>query len=140
MTSPPDTDQPTAIRPGQALDTDVLAAYLRAHIPGLSGELELRQFPGGFSNLTYWLRLGDREMVLRRPPFGTYVKGGHDMGREYRVLRGLSTVYAKVPRPLAYCEDVAVIGAPFYVMERVSGIILRPDLGPLRARLTPDVM
>ena len=128
-------------RPGESLDAARLDAYLRAAIPDLDGPLTVEQFPGGFSNLTYLLRVGGREMVLRRPPFGANIRGGHDMGREYRVLSGLYPVYPKVPRPLAYCEDLDVLGAPFYVMERVRGLILRPT-SPLVAAgaLTPDEM
>lgn len=129
-------DQPTAVRNGEALDVAQLEAYLREHLPGVAGPVEVQQFPSGFSNLTYLLRVGERELVLRRPPFGANIRGGHDMQREYRILSGLRTAYPKVPRPLLRCDDVAVIGAPFYVMERVQGVILRTkvprglDLGP----------
>lgn len=134
-------DTTTPPRPGETLDAARLDAYLRATVPDLDGALTIEQFPGGFSNLTYLLRVGEREMVLRRPPFGANIRGGHDMGREYRVLSGLYPVYPKVPRPLAYCDDLDVMGAPFYVMERVRGVILRPN-SPLVAAgaLTPDVM
>ncbi|HYJ46855.1 MAG TPA: phosphotransferase family protein, partial [Pyrinomonadaceae bacterium] len=81
-----------------------------------------------FSNLTYLLRVGERELVLRRPPVGARVKTAHDMGREYRILQHLYPVYQKVPRPLLFCEDESVIGAPFYLMERVTGVILRARL------------
>lgn len=128
MTDPSLIDQPTAVRPGEALDLARLEGYLKERLPDLDGVLAVEQFPGGFSNLTYLLRLGSRELVLRRPPFGANIKGGHDMGREYRVLAGLYPVYHKVPRPLVYCDDPAVLGAPFYVMERVQGVILRPQL------------
>jgi aminoglycoside phosphotransferase (APT) family kinase protein len=64
-------------------------------------------------------------LVLRRPPFGAAIKSAHDMAREYRVLHALHSVYPKVPRPLLYCDDLAVIGAPFYVMARLHGVILR---------------
>lgn len=93
----------------------------------------------GFSNLTYRVRVGDQNVILRRPPFGAHVKSGHDMGREYRVLAALAPVYQYVPRPIAYCDDVSVIGAPFYVMEQVEGVILRRPL-PLGLVLTPDVI
>lgn len=93
----------------------------------------------GFSNLTYRVRVGDHAMILRRPPFGAHVKSGHDMGREYRVLSALAPIYPYVPRPLAYCDDVTVIGAPFYVMEQVEGVILRQPL-PQGLDLTPDVI
>ena len=141
MTSTDLSDRAFPVRPGEALDAERLAAYLRTHIPGLSGDLVIEQFPAGFSNLTYLLRMGEREMVLRRPPFGANIRGGHDMAREARVLQGLSAVYPKVPRPLVLCDDETVIGAPFYVMERVRGVVLRPNLPPaLRATLTPDTM
>lgn len=118
-------DQPTMVRPGEELDLPRLTAYLREHLLDGQAALVVEQFPGGMSNLTYSLRLGERELVLRRPPFGANIKGGHDMGREYRILRALIDVYPRVPRPLLFCADESVLGAPFYVMERVSGVVLR---------------
>src|SRR3990170_324699 len=118
-------DRATAVRAGEMIDVERLEAFLRAHVPDASGPLVVEQFPRGFSNLTYLLRLGDHELVLRRPPFGALVKSGHDMGREYRILSALISVYPKVPRPIVYTDDDSIIGAPFYVMERVKGIILR---------------
>src|SRR6185503_17503372 len=118
-------DQSVAIRAGEQLPHEALLAYLRKHIPDLDGALSVEQFPSGFSNLTYLLRLGDRELVLRRPPIGAKIKTAHDMGREYRILAHLHPVYSKVPRPLLFCDDESVLGAPFYVMERVKGVILR---------------
>ncbi len=118
-------DQPTNVRDGEQLDTEKLGEYLRAHLPDASGSLTIEQFPSGYSNLTYLLRLGDQELVLRRPPFGNRVKSAHDMGREYNVLSKLSGVYDLVPRPLVYCDDEQVLGAPFYVMQRCRGVILR---------------
>jgi aminoglycoside phosphotransferase (APT) family kinase protein len=105
------------------LDLEALGAWLAAH--GFVGELEAEQFPGGFSNLTYLLRVGEQTVVLRRPPVGAHVKSGHDMEREFAVLRALHGPYGKVPRPLIACDDASVIGAPFYVMERVRGTIVR---------------
>lgn len=133
------TDQPSTVRRGEELDAERLAAYLREEIPGSEGELAVEQFPRGFSNLTYLLRLGERELVLRRPPFGSKVKSAHDMGREHRILSRLAPVYPKAPRPLAYCEDESVLGAPFYVMERVRGVILRPQM-PAEMTPSPDTM
>lgn len=118
-------DQAGAVRTGEELDGAALEAYLRAGLTLGPGPLVVEQFGSGYSNLTYLLRLGARELVLRRPPVGANVKGGHDMGREYRILAGLAGVYAKAPRALLYCDDPTVIGAPFYVMERVPGVILR---------------
>jgi len=132
-------DQPQKIRPGEELDAGKLEAWLRQVLPDLSGPLQISQFARGYSNLTYLLQVGDRELVLRRPPFGAKIKTAHDMGREYRILTHLIAVYPKVPRPLAYCEDEAVLGAPFYLMERVKGIILRTK-APDGLELTPTLM
>ncbi len=134
-------DKPATVRPGEALDADKLAAYLRQHVPGLpeSAALQVEQFPSGHSNLTYLLRVGERELVLRRPPFGAKIKTAHDMGREYLILSRLANVYAKVPRVLTYCEDETVLGAPFYVMERLKGIILRAA-APKGLELSPTLM
>lgn len=131
-------DHATTVRRGEELDNMRLQAYLLAHLVDANGALTVEQFPSGFSNLTYLLRLGEQELVLRRPPFGANIKSAHDMGREYRVLSRLHAVYAKVPRPLLYCEDADVIGAPFYVMERLHGVILRGQ--GVAADLTPDLM
>src|SRR4051812_26648778 len=122
-------DHAVPVRPGEELPAAALEDYLRRHVPA-AGPLTIEQFPRGHSNLTYLLRLGDAELVLRRGPFGNQVKSAHDMGREYRVLSQLSAVYPPAPRPLDYCDDPAVIGAPFYVMERRRGVILRADLPP----------
>ena len=134
-------DKPATVRPGEALDADKLAAYLRQHVPGLpeSAALQVEQFPSGHSNLTYLLRIGERELVLRRPPFGAKIKTAHDMGREYLILSRLADVYAKVPRVLVYCEDETVLGVPFYVMERLKGIILRAA-APKGLELSPTLM
>ncbi|HEX3727380.1 MAG TPA: phosphotransferase family protein, partial [Pirellulales bacterium] len=121
-----DTTKP--IRSGEELHTAALEAYLVEHLPGTRGPLVVEQFPGGASNLTYLLRLGEIELVLRRPPFGNRVKSAHDMGREYRVLSKLHAVFGPAPRPVIYCEDEAVLGAPFYCMERRRGVILRRKL------------
>jgi len=118
-------DQPKDIRHGEELDTAKLRAYLAAHLPGCTDAIEVTQFPSGYSNLTYMLQAGSQEMVLRRPPFGSKVKSAHDMGREHRVLSALHPIYPAAPKPLLYCEDDSVIGAPFYVMERIRGAILR---------------
>ena len=106
-------DQPQPTRPGEKLDAAKLEAYLRQVLPELSGPLAIAQFPKGYSNLTYLVCAGERELVLRRPPFGAKIRTAHDMGREYRILSRLCSVYPKVPRALAYCEDESVLGAPF---------------------------
>jgi aminoglycoside phosphotransferase (APT) family kinase protein len=124
------------IRAGEELDLTRLEPYLRNHFPDLGGALVVTQFPSGHSNLTYSVSLGDKEMVLRRPPFGSKVKSAHDMGREYHVLTKLHPAYP-TPQPLLYCTDESLLGAPFYVMERVRGVILRRNL-PQGLELPPD--
>ncbi len=123
-------DRPKPVREGEGLELDALAAWLRANTDLLGPDVpvEVEQFPSGYPNLTYMLRLGETEVVLRRPPFGNTVKTGHDMSREYTVLSKLAPIYPLAPKPLAYCEDPAVSGAPFYVMERRRGIVLRRRL------------
>ena len=121
-------DRPAAIRTGEELDLAKLEPYLRAHFPDAAGELQVRQFPSGHSNLTYSLHLGTTELVLRRPPFGSKVKSAHDMSREFRVLSKLHAAYPPAPRALLYCDDAGIIGAPFYVMVPIRGIILRRTL------------
>ncbi|HHO76217.1 MAG TPA: phosphotransferase family protein [Deltaproteobacteria bacterium] len=121
-------DKPTAIRQGEELDTKKVGEFLRDMIPGLTGELSVQQYPSGFSNLTYLIRVGDRNMVLRRPPFGRKAKTAHDMGREFRILKALHPVFPYAPEPLVYTEDETVLGCKFYVMERISGIIIRKRL------------
>jgi aminoglycoside phosphotransferase (APT) family kinase protein len=102
-------------------------------------QMRVAQFGQGYSNLTYLIGIGGRELVLRRPPVGANIATAHDMGREVRVLTGLARVYDRVPRVLLHCDDVAVIGAPFYVMERLHGVVLRAE-DPQRPPLAPDVM
>ena len=104
-------DRSVAVRAGEGLPEEKLLAYLRKHLPDLDGPLTVEQFPAGFSNLTYLLRIGDREVVLGRPPVGAKIKTAHDMGPEYRILAHLHPVYPKVPRPLLFCEDEQVLGA-----------------------------
>lgn len=120
-------DTPNPVRAGEELNTATLEAYL--HVGPIT---QVAQFPGGYSNLTYLLTTDTGEYVLRRPPVGAKaIKGGHDMGREFRVLSLLRDAgYGRIPQPVAYCEDESVIGCPFYVMERVPGIILRAQSAP----------
>jgi len=132
-------DKSRQVREGERLETANLERYLKDVIPGLSGTLEISQFPSGYSNLTYMIKVGENEFVLRRPPFGNKVKSAHDMGREYKVLSRLHEVYPPAPKALAYCEDIDVIGAPFYVMERRRGVILRQSL-PKDLTLEPPTL
>jgi len=122
------TDKAVSVRKGEELDPGAIHRFLADAIPGLSGDITIRQFPGGYSNLTYLITVGDTEMVLRRPPFGRKAKTAHDMSREYRMLSALRPVFPYCPKPLAYVEDETIIGCQFYVMERIKGIILRRGL------------
>jgi aminoglycoside phosphotransferase (APT) family kinase protein len=113
------------VREGEGFDLEAVERYLRDHIDGLpEGELEVRQFPSGASNLTYLLEVGEWEGVLRRPPMGPIPPKAHDMGRESRVLVRLHEAYPLAPKPYFFCEDESVIGAPFYVMERRKGVVV----------------
>jgi aminoglycoside phosphotransferase (APT) family kinase protein len=137
---PSPIDRPAAVRPGEELDAAALAAYLRDHLPEVGdGEIEVRQFPRGFSNLTYLVTADAREMVLRRPPFGAQVRGGHDVVREHRILAALHPVWPRVPRPLLCCADESVLGAPFYLMDRVQGVVLR-DRAPAGVEMDEATM
>lgn len=118
-------DETVSVREGEALNLAALEPYLREHLGLPHGGFTVEQFPGGHSNLTYCVRIGDREFVLRRPPFGSKVKSAHDMGREYTVLKHLQGHFAPAPNPYLYCEDESVIGAKFYLMDRIRGVVLR---------------
>jgi aminoglycoside phosphotransferase (APT) family kinase protein/alkylation response protein AidB-like acyl-CoA dehydrogenase len=129
-------DEAAPPRAGEELDAAKLQEWLARQNPELTGPLHITQFPGGFSNLTYLVRQGEREWVLRRPPFGTKAKTAHDMGREFRVLSALRRVFPYSPKPVLSCEDESVMGSPFYVMERIQGTIIRRDL-PAGLTLSP---
>ncbi len=123
-------DEVGAVRPGEALDVPRLDAWLKARLPELRGTPRITQFRGGASNWTYRLEYENRDLILRRPPAGTKARSAHDMGREYRIQQALAPVYPYVPRMVAHCPDESVVGAEFYVMERLDGLILRRDLPP----------
>lgn len=117
------------VRPGEELDAGAVAKALRGRVPGSDAPLRIEQFGGGHANLTYLLRFGEGpgacEYVLRRPPLGPVAPGSHDMLREFRALSSLWRAFPLAPRALAVCEDVSVIGAPFFVMERRRGVVVR---------------
>jgi aminoglycoside phosphotransferase (APT) family kinase protein len=113
-----------AVRPGEELDWASLEAYLRARIPGLQGDLSVLQFPNGSANLTYLVRIGATELVVRRPPFGLLAPRSHDMHREHRVLSALHDVYDRAPASPLFCDDHAVIGADFLVVEYRPGVVV----------------
>ncbi len=123
-------DSPRPVRAGEELDLSRLAPYLRDVLGRPAAQVEVEQFHGGHSNLTYLVRVDGREAVLRRPPFGSTVKSAHDMGREFRILSRLAPAYARAPKVIAFCEDEAILGAKFYLMERVRGVILRREPPP----------
>jgi aminoglycoside phosphotransferase (APT) family kinase protein len=121
-------DEATDVRAGDELDLARLARFVRDALPQFDGEVEVLQFPGGSANLTYLLRIGDTELVLRRPPFGTIAPGAHDMRREYKVLSRLWEHFDRAPRAHVFCDDHDVLGADFFVMERRRGEVVRDEL------------
>jgi len=129
-------DQAGMVRAGEELDLVRLQPFLLEHF-GNSGPVSVEQFPSGHSNLTYLVRVGTREVVLRRPPFGSKVRSAHDMAREYRVLSKLYTAYPVAPKALLYCDDLSILNAPFYVMEPIRGMILRLK-PPARVPFSPE--
>ena len=122
-------DQAGTVRAGEELDLARLQPFLFDHFGG-SGPVSLEQFPSGHSNLTYLVRLGKRELVLRRPPFGSKVRSAHDMAREYRVLSKLHPAYPVAPKAILYCDDLSILNAPFYLMEPIRGLIIRQEPPP----------
>jgi aminoglycoside phosphotransferase (APT) family kinase protein len=136
-TPSPDT---APIRAGERFNLEALSDFLASHLPALAatppqitpgeGELVVEQFPGGHSNLTYCVTWQGQQMVLRRPPIGPVAPTAHDMPREYRLLAAIHPHFPLAPRPLLLCEDPAVLGAPFYLMERRRGIIIRQTIPP----------
>ena len=133
------------VRAGEELDWTRLEAWLRDRLPApsipapdLRERMQVAQFPGGHSNLTYQVRFGGTDLVVRRPPFGPVAPTAHDMAREYRWLAAVHRVFPLAPRVYALCEDPAVIGSVFYVMERRQGIVVRNEEPP-SIRNQPDV-
>ncbi|NOX60361.1 MAG: phosphotransferase family protein [Chloroflexi bacterium] len=118
------------VRPDERFDEARLHAYLKGKLPGAENALRVAQFGGGVANLTYLLDFGSHQYVLRRPPLGPVARGAHDMGREYRVLSVLHQAFPKAPRAFLYCDDPEIIGAPFFVMERRHGIVVRRSIPP----------
>lgn len=116
------------IRQGEDLDIGAVDTALKSAIDGLTGPPKVRQYPSGASNLTYALEYETRSLVLRRPPFGNKPKSGHDMFREYRIMRDLKPVFDAVPEVLFYTDDESIIGAEFYVMDKVEGHIIHKDI------------
>lgn len=137
------------IRPEERFDEERVAAYLREHLADTLGEhpITFAQFPGGRANLTYLVRAGGVELVLRRPPLGPLAPGSHDMAREHAVLAALHRAYPMAPRAFLLCDDPEVMGAPFFVMERCRGSVVReswpahlPADAAFRSRLAGNVV
>jgi aminoglycoside phosphotransferase (APT) family kinase protein len=127
-----DSTDTKPVRASEQLDWRALEDYVRPrlaemprHDSPVDAPLIVEQFPGGHSNLTYLLCFGEREFVLRRPPFGPVAPKAHDIAREYHILTAVHPVYPLAPRPFLLCEDAAVIGSIFYIMERRHGIVVR---------------
>lgn len=124
-------------RAGEELDAAALGRFLAAELGVVSAQVQVAQFPDGASNLTYLVSAGGRQWVLRRPPAGTKAKSAHDMGREYRILSRIHGAFPYAPQPVLFCGDSSLLGEPFYLMERLEGLILRRDL-PAGLHLTPE--
>ncbi|MEP7090975.1 MAG: phosphotransferase family protein [Nocardioidaceae bacterium] len=125
------SDPSVEVRGEDAFDVEAMAAWLRANAEdadGLDGTPEVRQFPGGASNLTYLLRYPTRDLILRRPPAGAKAKSAHDMNREFTIQSQLAPLFGYVPEMVASCTDQDVMGSDFYVMSRLEGTILRREL------------
>jgi len=133
----PDSSDTKPVRASEQLDWDALESYARAKLAAVLGgqfaaaaAMTVEQFPGGHSNLTYLLRFGTQEFVMRRPPFGPVPPKAHDMAREYRILEAVHPVFPLAPQPFVLCEDASVIGSIFYLMERRHGLVVRDDEPP----------
>jgi aminoglycoside phosphotransferase (APT) family kinase protein len=116
------------IRAGEEIDARALGEFLRGKIEGADSGVSIEQFPGGHSNLTYLVRAGGREYVLRRPPLGPVAPKAHDMGREFRVLQAVHPWFPPAPKVFLLCEDASVMGATFFLMERRHGVVMRRDI------------
>ncbi|MDQ6645380.1 MAG: phosphotransferase family protein [Chloroflexota bacterium] len=112
------------------IDEENLRRYLAQSLPGEDTPLEIERISGGHSNETFYIQRGNQQWVLRRPPRGPLLPTAHDVLREYRVLKALNTTTVPTPRALLACDDTSIIGAPFYLMERVAGIVVRHELPP----------
>jgi aminoglycoside phosphotransferase (APT) family kinase protein len=130
-------DQAGTIREGEELNLDILRAYLEPILGAKAAQLEVKQFPGGFSNLTYLLSSGNERWVLRRPPFGSKVKSAHDMSREFKILSALQKVFPYGPTPVHFCDDQDVLGCDFYLMSYIEGLVIRREY-PEALNFSPD--
>lgn len=119
------TEATIAVRKGEEIEKQKLEEFLQASIDGVpEGELEIRQFGAGHSNLTYALKIGEWEGVLRKPPLGTVAPKAHDMEREFKILQSLAPFFPAAPKPYVFSEDLSIVGSPFFIMERRHGHVL----------------
>lgn len=132
-------DDTIEVRAGEQLNWPGVEQYLRAQLPTIGeGTIQVRQFPSGASNLTYLLQIGAWEGVLRRPPFGPIAPKAHDMQRESGLLARIHPVFPLAPNPYVFCDDLEIMGVPFYVMERRKGFVLN-DTFPHGIEVTPEL-
>ncbi|MFE4140318.1 phosphotransferase family protein [Peribacillus sp. YIM B13472] len=118
-------DDTIPVRPGEELNIGALEDFLRKNVLDLPNEpLELQQFPMGYSNLTYQLKIGEWEAVLRRPPLGPVAPKAHDMKREHHILSSINPYFQAAPEPILFSDDESIAGAPFFLMERKHGIVI----------------
>ncbi len=127
------------VRKGEELNLTVLDTYLRDNIEELpGGPLEILQFSAGHSNLTYQLKMGDWEAVLRRPPLGPVAPKAHDMEREYKILSVLNPIFPAAPKPFLFSDNLEIVGSPFFIMERKNGVVLDTSF-PEGIQVTPGL-
>ena len=117
-----------SVRTEESLDHEKLSGYLKGKLEGSNNPLIIRQFPGGKANLTYHLSYKNYEYVLRRPPLGPVAPGAHDMSREYSVLSTLHKSFPLAPEAYLFEQDPSIIGAPFFIMERKHGLVIRTEI------------
>ncbi|WP_057912305.1 phosphotransferase family protein [Peribacillus muralis] len=118
-------DDTIPVRPGEELDISVLENFLRNNVSDLPNEpLNLQQFSTGYSNLTYQLKIGEWEAVLRRPPLGPVAPKAHDMKREHHILSSIHPYFQAAPEPILFSDDESIVGAPFFLMERKHGLVI----------------
>ena len=127
------------LKENEQIDLQLLNQFFREQAIEIDEIKNITRFTGGYSNLTYCLQTGNKEYVLRKPPVGANIKSAHDMGREFRVLSLLQSHYPNIPAPIIYCESPDIIGASFYVMEKIDGTILRAASAP-KMNLSPQTL
>ncbi|MBK5481416.1 phosphotransferase family protein [Peribacillus sp. TH16] len=118
-------DDTIPVRSGEELNLSTLEDFLRKNVLDLPNEpLELQQFSTGYSNLTYQLKMGEWEAVLRRPPLGPVAPKAHDMKREHHILSSINPYFQAAPEPILFSDDDSIVGSPFFLMERKHGVVI----------------